>query len=290
MKRVGPDLKMPEMKVPKGVSDFYLDLRDRRLLPVIALVLVAIAAVPFLLGDSKEAEIPASTSEALAKASGSGDEKAELTVVRSNPGLRSYKKRLMGTPSDPFKQRFTGPVTNNAQLGEGGEEPTTVTTTTTESETGSVTVTQGPEPESGPSGSSPSSPPHNGGNPGKQHLTFYAWEINVKITKQDGGASGSAQPDPSVRKGVPPQTPLPGPKAPVVTYMGASRKSPGKALLLVSNQVQSVFGETSCANKQDQCQLIEVEPGFPVTLVYGANEVHYVVNVLKLELVPIGHS
>ena len=208
--------------------------------------------------------------------------------MRSTPGLRVYKKRLKGKPTNPFKQRFTGPVTTNAQLGEGGEEPTTVTTTTTESESGSVTVTQ--SPESSPSESSPSSPPQNGDNPGKQHLTFYAWEINVKITKQDGGAGSSAQQDPSVRKGVLPQTPLPGPKAPVVTYMGASRKSPGKALLLVSNQVSSVFGETSCANKQDLCQLIEVEPGFPVTLVYGANEVHYVVNVLKLELVPLGHS
>ena len=73
MKRVGPELKMPDMKVPKGVSDFYQDLRDRRLLPVIALVVVAIVAVPFLLGDSQEAEVPASTSEALAKASGSAD-------------------------------------------------------------------------------------------------------------------------------------------------------------------------------------------------------------------------
>jgi hypothetical protein len=288
MKRLGPELKMPDMKVPKGVSDFYLDLRDRRLLPVIALVVVAIVAVPFLLGDSKEAEVPAATSEALAKASGSDYEKAELTVVRSNPGLRVYKRRLKGKPTDPFKQRFSGPVTTNAQLGEGGEEPTTVTTTTTESESGSVTVTQ--SPETGPSESSPSSPPQNGDNPGNQHLTFYAWEINVKITKQDGGAGSSAQQDPSVRKGVLPQTPLPGPKAPVVTYMGVSRKTPGKALLLVSNQVNSVFGETSCANRQDLCQLIEVEPGFPVTLVYGANEVHYVVNVLKLELVPIGHS
>ena len=62
MKRVGPELKMPDVKVPKGLNDFYLDLRDRRLLPVIALVVVAIVAVPFLLGDSKEAEVPASTS------------------------------------------------------------------------------------------------------------------------------------------------------------------------------------------------------------------------------------
>ncbi len=72
--------------------------------------------------------------------------------------------------------------------------------------------------------------------------------------------------------------------------MGASHKDIHKALLLVSNQVSSVFGETKCANSEDQCQLIEVEPGFPVTLVYGANEVHYVVNVLKQELVAIRHS
>ncbi len=76
----------------------------------------------------------------------------------------------------------------------------------------------------------------------------------------------------------------------MVTYMGPSKKDLHKAVLLVSNKVSSVFGETKCANSEDQCQLIEVEPGFPVTLVYGANEVHYVVNVLKQELVAIRHS
>jgi hypothetical protein len=69
--------------------------------------------------------------------------------------------------------------------------------------------------------------------------------------------------------------------------MGPSKKDLKKAVLLVSNKVTSVFGETKCANSEDQCQLVEVEPGFPVTLVYGANEVHYVVNVLKQDLVAI---
>jgi hypothetical protein len=291
MKRVGPDLKMPEVKVPQGVNDFYQDLRDRRLLPVIALVVVAIVAVPFLLGSSKKAEVPPSTSEALAKASASSvDKKSELVVVRSTPGLRSYKKRLKGKPTDPFKQRFTGPVTTNAQLGEGGGEETSTVTTGGGSETESVTVTS-PEIEPSPPVSSPTSPPKHIENPSQaKNLTLYAWEINVKVTKQSAGASSSAKQDPSIRKGVRSQTPLPGPKAPVITYMGASKKDVKKALLLVSNQVTSVFGETSCANKQDQCQLIEVEPGFPVTLVYGANEVHWVVNVLKQELVAIAHS
>jgi hypothetical protein len=33
-----------------------------------------------------------------------------------------------------------------------------------------------------------------------------------------------------------------------------------------------------------------VEPKFPITFVYGANEVHYTFNVLKMELVVTGHS
>ena len=50
---------MPELKTPDFLSDLYYDLRDRRLLPVVALVIVAIAAVPFLLGgDSEEPYVP----------------------------------------------------------------------------------------------------------------------------------------------------------------------------------------------------------------------------------------
>jgi hypothetical protein len=157
-----------------------------------------------------------------------------------------------------------------------------VTTTTTESL---------PSPETSFPESVPSSPPQHIDNPNQNGFTLYVWEINVKVTKQTGGAGSSAkQPQPSVRKGVRGQTPLPGPKAPVVTYIGPSKKDLHKAELLVSNEVSAIFGETSCGNKEDVCQLIEVEPGFPVTLVYGANEVHYVVNVLKQDLVKLKQS
>jgi len=52
MKRLkkGPELKLSELKVPPFLTDLYYDLRDRRLLPLVALVVVAIFAVPFLLG------------------------------------------------------------------------------------------------------------------------------------------------------------------------------------------------------------------------------------------------
>ena len=54
MKRLkaGPELKMPDLKMPQFLVDLYWDLRDRRLLPLVGLVLVAIVAVPFLLGGS----------------------------------------------------------------------------------------------------------------------------------------------------------------------------------------------------------------------------------------------
>ena len=71
--------------------------------------------------------------------------------------------------------------------------------------------------------------------------------------------------------------------------MGAKAKE-GKALLMVSNNVKSVFGDGKCLSGTDTCQLIEVEPGFPETFVYGPNDVRYRINVLKIEPVVTGHS
>ena len=54
MKRMGPDLKVPELKVPPFFADLYYDLRKRGLLPIVGLILVAIVAVPFLLGGGSK--------------------------------------------------------------------------------------------------------------------------------------------------------------------------------------------------------------------------------------------
>jgi hypothetical protein len=70
--------------------------------------------------------------------------------------------------------------------------------------------------------------------------------------------------------------------------MGSSKK--GKALLLVSTDVKSVFGEAKCISGEEICQLLEVEPGFPVVFVYGANEVRYAINVLKIYPVVTGRT
>lgn len=292
----GPELKMPELKVPPFLSNLYYDLRDRRLLPLIALVLVAILATPFLLsqGPDEAESIPVPAAIQALKESG-GRRTASLTVVQSRPGLRDYRRRLRHrTPLDPFRS-FGNPSLRGAQLGagSGGEEtassgssaPSTSTSTTVKTtKTGTQTTTT--TTTNGSSGSLPAELPPNGKG---DHLVFYSYAIDVKIVKS---VDGQAQ-EPVVRKRVLLQTPLPGEKEPVVTFMGPARegqKPTGKALLLVSNQVTEIAGDAKCLAGDEVCQLLEVEPGFPVVFTYGENGVTYTVNVLKLGLVVTGHS
>jgi hypothetical protein len=286
MKRLGPELKMPDLKVPPVVKDLYYDLYDRHLLPLVALVLVAIVAAPFLLGGGSEESAPPPRGETAGISALEDSDPASLTVVESTPGLRDYRKRLARRqPTNPFEQRYTHVDLSGTQLNpqvEGSTESTTSTTVTG----GSVDITESSGESSTPSsGSDPDGGSSPSGGDGTGELTFYAFAIKVRITESGGkGAdsrdTGAEKQEPIVRGRVLPLTPLPGEKAPVVTYMGASKK--GKALLMVSNEVKSTFGDAKCVSGDDICQLLEAEPDFPTTFVYGYNETRYTINVLKI--------
>lgn len=290
MLKKGPELKMSDLKklkVPQPLVDLYWDLRDRHLLPIIGLVLVAIVAVPFLLGGSKDespAPVAPSTSapspEPIAGASGS-----HLTVVQAEPGLRAYKKRLKDdSPTNPFKQRYTGPVLAGTKLGNGEEggggstSTSTVTTTTGGGEGGSG---------GGAGTTTPASPPatgHPGGGltPGPGEEILYASAIDVQITRTATNKNGGKETSgPKVRKGVLPYSGLPNEKTPVVVYMGPNPKT-HQPMLLVSDAVVSIFGEAKCLSGDETCQLLEVEPGMPETFSYGPNSDRYKLNVLKI--------
>ena len=184
----GPDLKMPDLKVPGFVSDLYYDLRDRRLLPLVAFVLVAIVAVPFLLsGGSSESGPPRVEPPVKDSVNAS-----QLTVVKATPGLRDYRKRLEGrSPKDPFKGPEAKPDLSGAQLGSKGDngfesnEVTSSSTTTTSSgtttettrttkEDGTVTTEKETTTESDESGSAE-------GQPGE--ITLFVFAIDVRIKK-----------------------------------------------------------------------------------------------------------
>ena len=293
----GPQLKKPDLKVPPFLGDLYYDLRERRLLPIVALAVVAIAAVPFLLGGDSSEEEPVSPGGGGAVAGSSGAKASSFTVVESKPGLRDYRKRLEHrSPTNPFKQRYSTAGLGKAQLNSESVEDSSVTIT---EEGGSTTI----ETET--------SAPSGGNGPGKGGLVFFAWAIDLTIKKSVpsgsdaeqqaeglGAAKGGAteappvelasEPETTAHHDVLPQTRLPGDKVPVATYMGRSKK--GFPLFLVSSKVKSVFGESKCVSGDDSCQLLEVAPKFPITFVYGPNDVRYTFNVSKIELVVTGHS
>ena len=291
MKR--PSLKTPEPKAPAFLTDLFYDLRDRRLLLPIALVLVAIAATPILLGQGSEPKLPAAAEGAItALKEESRQGTSTLTVVEAKPGLRDYRKRLRDrTPTDPFKQRYTAPVLKGAELNEpkgesgggSGEEQSSTGSTGGEAGSGSGKAATGGAP-SGESGSSGGNGGGNGG--GKKHAVLFSFAVSLQIVHTTGSeADGNkTTSEPEVRKEILPTTVLPGKKKQVVTYMGLSPKT-RKPLFLVSTDVSGVFGEGKCVAGTDNCQLIELEPGFPETFEYGEDNERYKFKVTDVKLV-----
>jgi hypothetical protein len=290
MKRLkaGPELKMPDLKVPSFLVDLYWDLRDRHLLPLVGLAIVAIIAVPFLLSGGSEPETTPGLSSLGAPPSPES-RAASLTVVQAKPGLRAPGKRLRKDhPTDPFVQRYTSPDLKGAELG-GGEigggsstsSSTSTSTSTTVTKTSSSGTTEVTTETSGTPGSVPGTPPH---------LTLYAPAIDVKTVRTETKPDGTKQTsDPVIRHRVLPPAPLPSEKEQAVTYMGISSKTEA-AMLLISDAVTAVFGEAKCLSGASVCQLIEVEPEMPMTFVYGPDSVRYKITVLGIEPVVAGHT
>jgi hypothetical protein len=289
----GPELKKPDLKVPDFLVDLYWDLRDRHLLPLVGLVIVAIVAVPFLLGGGGSEEEKEAPAIAGASSAPSPEPRgAKLTVVEAKPGLRDYRKRLREhSPTDPFKQRYTSAQLAGTKLG-GGEKgaSSSSSTSTTSSSTTKVTKTENSdgtkktevvtETEGGP----------NPGGAGNGELTLFAFAIDVKIVRTETKADGSKEKDdPEVRHRVVPPALLPSEKAQVATYMGISPKTQ-QPLFLISDAVSALYGEAKCLSGAEACQLIEVAPGLPMTYVYGPNDTRYKITVLKVEPVVTGHG
>ena len=121
-------------------------------------------------------------------------------------------------------------------------------------------------------------------------MIYFANAIDVQITrtatKENGGKETSG---PTVRKRVLPYSPLPSEQAPVVVYMGPNPKTQ-KPMLLASDAVASIFGEAKCLSGEENCQLLEVELGMPVTFSYGPDLDRYKINVLKIYRVVVSRT
>jgi hypothetical protein len=270
-RKKGPELKLSEIKIPGFLQDVYYDLKDRHLLPLVAILIVAIVAIPIALSQSGSEDPQSGETAGTSAVAGGGGRAAEL-VAKSTPGLREYRRRLhYRQAEDPFVQQYDG---EEAAAAGGEGESATVPS-------GSPSTESSGSPEFSPVPESPN--PETGGAPGGTHskLTYYSYAIDVRISTGSTEEGGKKV---TVRKNLPELTMLPSRAAPAIVYMG-STKDGKKAVMTLSSDVQAIFGDGKCLLGSQTCQLLALEPGLPETFVYGAEGRTYKIELLKISLV-----
>jgi hypothetical protein len=272
MFKKGPSIKRPELKVPDFLLDLFYDLRDRHLLPLVGILIVGIVAVPIALGQSggSEESGEAAAEGSFATPSSAPGQTGEL-VAKSAPGLRDYRRRLRRLRAkDPFKQQYTG----------ASEEPASTAATASEGVSGTAATAI---PSETPAGST--SPPEAEAEPtpGPGNLTYYSYAVDVRVvaggSPKAAGSSGNGESD--VRRNLPELTMLPSRETPAAIYMGSSRDGK-KALMLISSNVEAIFGDGKCLLGSKTCELLAMEPGLPETFVYGGEGRTFKIEVLKI--------
>ena len=280
MLKKGPDIKLPELRVPDALYDLYYDLKVRRLLPLVAVLVVAIVAVPIALSQSSGSE--ASDVAAVPTPSSAAGETSALVVAKATPGLRNdYRRRLKNLRAkDPFKQQYA-----NA---ESTEEGSSTASTSSTVESGGSSSEASPESSSVPGGTSTSPQTESGSTQVTHHITYFSYAIDVQVVSmgphKEGEAKSKGKPKTQVRRNLPELTMLPSRKAPAAIFMGVS-KDGGKALLLLSSNVQAVFGDGLCVLGSQSCQLLALEPGIPETIVYGPKNRTFRIDLLKIHFI-----
>lgn len=236
-------------KIPAPLSQLYSDLRERKLLPIVALLVLAVIAVPVLLGGGGDsAPLPPLASGSAATNDGaSGAKQLEPVVLADAPGLREYQKRLDSFDQrNPFRQQYKPKAT---------EEDST--------SAASSAVPAGATP-SGDVPTTPTDTPTGTGNSGggttvETFTIFY--EIDVKT-----GELGKAK----KQNGVELLAYLPGKKRPVVQFVGVTRGL-DKAVFVVSPAATNAGGDGKCVPNKSSCEFLTLSIGKAHTFVYDLN-------------------
>jgi hypothetical protein len=297
----GPELKLSELKVPDFLYDLFYDLKDRHLLPLVALLIVAIVGAPiYFHHSSKQEGEPDATLPPAATASAAATGKAGGTIVaaRSEPGLRDYRRRLKDYRAlDPFRHQG-GETDATAEAPASEAAPSTPVAppeaTVVGEESSAPVAAEAPyeppvyEPPSVPAAESSSGPAPSTG--GKTRTRYASSAIDVRIVtvpsqvaeQNEQKKAKRAKPKAQVRRDVPELTMLPARQTPAATFIGLTNDRK-KALFVVSSDVVSIFGEAKCVIGSQSCQLLALEPDMPVTFVYGPQEHRYRIELLKID-------
>ena len=314
--------------MPKLLTDLYADLRDRRLLPLVALLIVAIIAAPILLsGGGDKEEAPAITPASV----GGETKEAGLTVVPAEDGLRNYKRRLghrvalnpFRRPAEPEAAASGGSSSSHSASGSSAESSSGSETSSSSGSEVVKTTVGGVTTETIAPPTSPQEQPHHKHH--KSSQTESSGGESIEGTEStEATPSTPTEPAEPTKPAEPTQTESSsnGPTAQGVivgytidaeagfvphaiekTAVQPMTKLPNKQHPLIlfmglsENHKRALFLITSnviayygghCALDKRACQLIEVKPGKGVTFVASYGESRYKLHLNRI--VPVRKS
>lgn len=263
------------MKVPELIQNIYRDLRDRRMLSIAIALVMAIIAVPFLLGGSGEDEGDSTLPPAVAQAPFEGDEQLDPVVLAETPGLRDFRERLADYRShNPFKRNLTEEerralraATGGGGAGNGGGSGSTGDTSDQAgTDTGSIDIpsdiggvdTGSTDTGSTDTGSTDTGPTDDGSTDtgtdtdtgANGGLQLISYRVDVRI-----GPVGKTK----VIEDVPQLTFLPERKHPLVQFIDADLNG-NKVAFIVNPTAESLRGDAKCIRSRQDCQYLMMEP------------------------------
>jgi hypothetical protein len=227
------------VKLPPAVAAVVDNLRERGLLPVAALLVAAIVAVPFLLSGGSQSPPPSPKPAAAVTAGALQTQQA--VVLANDPGVRNYKKRLNGAPKDPFKQQYAAPASG------GGTAATGVT------QTGGNTSSAGTS-GAPPTGGTPSSTPVPSSGVYYYAADMYVGVAGKKMKLWKNVKHGASLPNDNVR---------------AAAFLGVPLDKSGVAQFVISSAVVDIGGDGHCALGGSSCELITLKVGDTMKLTYG---------------------
>lgn len=269
---------MKTWKVQRFLGDIVWDMRQRNLLPIVALLVVAMVVLPVLVGGGSEdgSNVP------VAPLAGVQDSpETAPAVLAYDSGVRDYHRRLRElTASDPFKQQFRNGGAEASALADASiPTPTPTAAASSPGTTGTdSTATGGSTGSSGSTGTDTSGTGTTDGGSGggtvKEAPRYVSYRTNAKAGNTVGALESFVD--------VPRLSFLPGSDKPVVLYLGVADK--GKAaLFLISSEVSSSSGQGTCVSG-DPCSILRLLPGQTQTFEY-ADGATYAVHLLSIKRV-----
>jgi hypothetical protein len=257
---------MKAWKIQKFFGDVVYDLRNKGLLPVVGLLLVAMVAVPVLI--SRGGGSSAAPSLQAASETSSPSPQAEQAVVSYHPaGLRNYKQRLNDQAAkDPFRHDFASSAAQASKVTSTANVPTSTGTGTSSGSTSDATTIS----------TSPTGTGSTGSGSTKKKKSSVTYQVNVLA----GDVNTTLTPFNDVEA----MTPLPSQTTPVVLYYGLTSDNK-QAQFLVSNKVTGISGPGTCIPSPDDCALLTVGAGQSEDLAYAGDGKTYRIVVAAIKTI-----